>query len=57
MAASATDLSQMDLNRHSGLEVYTSNALKLFMEHLNQHPQSKVLDVGPVCQENIRFFA
>ena len=27
------------------------------MEHLDQQPQSRLLDVGPVCQENIRFFA
>ena len=36
---------------------YTSNALKLFMEHLQQRPERNLLDVGPVCQENIRFFA
>ena len=57
MAASATDLIQEDLNQHLGLESYTSNALKLFMKHLDQQPQSRLLDVGPVCQENIRFFA
>ena len=56
MAASATNLNQKDLNRHIGLEGYTSNALKLFMKHLDQQPQSRLLDVGPVCQENIRFF-
>lgn len=52
MAALATDP-----NQHPGLESYTSNALKLFMEHLHQQPQGSVLDIGPVCQENIRFFA
>ena len=57
MAASATDLIQEDLNQYPGLESYTSNALKLFMKHLDQQPQSRLLDVGPVCQENIRFFA
>jgi hypothetical protein len=58
LAASATDLSQKkDLNQHLGLESYTSNALKLFMKHLDQQPQSRLLDVGPVCEENIRFFA
>jgi cyclopropane fatty-acyl-phospholipid synthase-like methyltransferase len=57
LAASATDLIQEDLNQHLGLESYTSNALKLFMKHLDQQPQSRLLDVGPVCQENIRFFA
>jgi hypothetical protein len=57
LAAFATDLNQKDLNQHLGLEGYTSNALKLFMEHLDQQPQSRLLDVGPVCQENVRFFA
>ena len=27
------------------------------MEHLQQRPERNLLDVGPVCQENIRFFA
>jgi hypothetical protein len=57
LAAFATDLNQKDLNQHLGLESYTSNALKLFMEHLDQQPQCRLLDVGPVCQENINFFA
>jgi len=57
LAASATDLNQEGLNQHPGLESYTSNALKLFMKHLDQQPQSRLLDIGPVCQENIRFFA
>lgn len=57
MAASAADLNQKDLNRHLGLDGYNSNALKLFIEHLDQRPQSRLLDIGPVCQENIRFFA
>jgi hypothetical protein len=53
LAAFATDL----IKQHRELEEYTSNALKLFMEHLDQLPQSRLLDIGPVCQENIRFFA
>jgi hypothetical protein len=53
LAAFATDL----MNHYRGLEDYTSNALKLFMDHLDKQPQSKLLDIGPVCQENIRFFA
>jgi len=57
LAASAADLKQKDLNQHLGLEGYNSNALKLFIEHLDQRPQSRLLDIGPVCQENIRFFA
>jgi len=57
LAASAADLKQKDLNQHLGLEGYNSNALKLFIEHLDQRPQSRLLDIGPVCQENISFFA
>jgi hypothetical protein len=29
----------------------------LFVHHLEQNPGGKLLDVGPVCGENIRFFA
>ena len=36
---------------------YTSRILPLFVEHLDSQPQGKLLDVGPVCGENIRFFA
>jgi len=57
LAASAADLNQKGLNQHLGLDGYNSNALKLFIEHLDQRPQSRLLDIGPVCQENIRFFA
>jgi cyclopropane fatty-acyl-phospholipid synthase-like methyltransferase len=36
---------------------YTSNALRLFTEHLENQTDAQVLDVGPVCGENIEFFA
>lgn len=36
---------------------YTSNALRLFTEHLENQIDAQVLDVGPVCGENIEFFA
>lgn len=36
---------------------YTSNALRLFAERLERLSEGQVLDVGPVCCENIRFFA
>ena len=29
----------------------------MFVAHFENHPQAKLLDVGPVCGENIRFFA
>lgn len=36
---------------------YTSNALRLFVEDIGRRPDSQVLDIGPVCGENISFFA
>lgn len=57
MAASAADLGRKDLPTGPGYEAYTSNALKLFAEHLERNSQGNLLDIGPVCQENIRFFA
>ena len=36
---------------------HTSNALKLFTEHLENQTDAQVLDVGPVCGENVDFFA
>jgi hypothetical protein len=36
---------------------YISNALQIFIERLEEHPAAQVLDLGPVCEENIRFFA
>ena len=36
---------------------YTSNALRLFAERLERRREGQVLDMGPVCCENIRFFA
>jgi len=41
----------------SHLPDYTSNALRLFLEGLEQVRESQVLDVGSVCGDNITFFA
>lgn len=57
MAVFVADQNRKDLPPDTGYEGYTSNALKLFVEHLAHHPQGRLLDIGPVCQENIRFFA
>lgn len=38
-------------------KAYTSQILPLFVEFIDEHPQGNLLDVGPVCGENIRFFA
>ena len=36
---------------------YTSNVLRLFVEALRRRQEPQVLDVGPVCGENISFLA
>jgi hypothetical protein len=41
----------------SKISDYTSNALRLFLEGLEQVREAQILDVGPVCGENISFFA
>jgi hypothetical protein len=46
-----------DLSHEPGSADYTSNALQLFIAGLDQRPEGQILDVGPVCQENIKFFA
>ena len=39
------------------LAVFTSRMLKMYFENLGQFSTVQVLDVGPVCEENIRYFA
>jgi 2-polyprenyl-3-methyl-5-hydroxy-6-metoxy-1,4-benzoquinol methylase len=41
----------------SQLSDYTSNTLRLFLEGLEQVREAQILDVGPVCGENISFLA
>jgi hypothetical protein len=36
---------------------YTSSVLPLFVDYLERHPKGRLLDVGSVCGENIKFFA
>lgn len=36
---------------------FTSNALRIFIETLGETPGSAVLDLGPICGENIEFFS
>ena len=38
-------------------ESYSSTILKLFVETLERWRDAQTLDLGPVCQENIMFFA
>ena len=40
-----------------GLTDYTSMGLQLFMENLPEQTQGRLLDVGPVCNQNINVFA
>ncbi|MGA8179255.1 MAG: hypothetical protein WB792_04300 [Desulfobacterales bacterium] len=56
MAAYASDQGRKDFSPEPGYEIYTSNALKLFAEYLERRPEGSLLDIGPVCQENILFF-
>ena len=36
---------------------YSSTLLRTYVEHLEQDRAAEVLDMGPVCEENIMFFA
>jgi hypothetical protein len=36
---------------------YTSMMLRVYLDLLDQRQAERILDVGPVCQENILFFA
>ena len=36
---------------------YTSMMLKMYFENLSQSALAEILDVGPVCEENITYFA
>jgi hypothetical protein len=36
---------------------YTSRVLPIFVQYLDNRPGARLLDVGPVCGGNIRFFA
>ena len=36
---------------------YVSEMLQLYVGHLEQLPRPKIVDLGPVCEENIMYFA
>jgi len=55
--ATSSDRPRQDSGHGVKTVDYTSNVLQLFIEGLDAHPTAQVLDLGPVCQENIRFFA
>lgn len=39
------------------LAAFTSRMLKMYFENLDRSPTAQVLDVGPVCEENVIYFA
>ena len=41
----------------SSLVEYTSMMLQMYFGSLNKYSTAKVLDIGPVCEENIIYFA
>ena len=49
-------LRENQANEPSRLQ-HTSNALRLFTEHLENQTDAQLLDIGPVCGENVSFFA
>ena len=56
MATSAKSARHYSITGPS-LADYTSMMLKMYCEALDQSSVAQVLDVGPVCEENITFFA
>ncbi len=55
--ATSSDRQWQDSDHRLKMVDYTSNVLQLFIQGLGGRPHGQVLDLGPVCQENIRFFA
>ena len=39
------------------LSVFTSRMLKLYLENFKRPSSAQILDVGPVCEDNIAYFA
>jgi hypothetical protein len=52
-----TVLAHDDSHAGSSLSAYTSMMLKMYIETLARYSRAEILDLGPVCQENIRYFA
>ena len=55
--AISTNKSRKDHTHEPELKDYTSNALRLFIKGLEEMRAGQILDVGPVCNENINFLA
>ncbi|MEJ2724389.1 MAG: class I SAM-dependent methyltransferase [Deltaproteobacteria bacterium] len=54
---SGADHSQAALSASVETEKYSSMCVQFFLETLKQRSKVRLLDLGPVCEENIEFFA
>ncbi len=55
--ATSTEPAHSYSNNGPSLADYTSMMLQMYFEAIDQTSMAQVLDVGPVCEENITFFA
>ena len=55
--ATPTVLPDDDPHVGSPLSAYTSMMLQMYIESLSRYSRAEILDLGPVCEENIRYFA
>ena len=44
-------------NSEVPLTGYNSKILQIYLDYLDRYPDAQLLDLGPVCEENILFFA
>ncbi len=56
MAAPTAPVHDYSHAEHSLVD-YNSMMLQMYIETLNRYARAHVLDVGPVCEENINYFA
>ena len=54
--AASTNKDPIDPNAAQYPESYTSEVLSLFVDPISRLKDGQVLDMGPVCEENIMFF-
>ena len=55
--ATPTVLAHDDSHAEPSLSAYTSMMLQMYIETLARYSTAEILDLGPVCEENIRYFA
>ena len=55
--ATPTVLAHDDSHAEPSLPAYTSMMLEMYIETLAHYSRAEILDLGPVCEENIRYFA